>query len=212
MKSTIIKRLGLPSSIIALLLSLSSCGQGSDPLLKVAAVPAGAALMVGFFGLAALSQAISVFETEEREREAKPRNDGPFIEHWPNGKKKAAGSYKSKKLNGLYTTYYKTGKRKSEVMYDAGERNGPHTSWHENGRKSLEGFFKKGKPDGAVKSYYENGQISCLTSDSPNGTNTSWHENGQKQRVSTYRNGKLVSRKVWSEKGKEIETLRRATE
>ena len=93
-----------------------------------------------------------------------------------------------------------------------GKRDGLVTFWCRNGRKSLEGVFKEGKPDGAVKSYYENGRISCLTSGSPNGTNTSWHENGQKQRVSTYRNGKLVSRKVWNQKGKEIETLRRAPE
>ena len=212
MKSTIIKRLGVPSSILALILSLSSCGQRSGPLTKAAEVPATAALVVGFVGLWTLAQAVSVFETEEREREAEPRKDGPFIDHWPNGKKKSAGSYKDKKLNGLYTTYYKNGQKKSEVIYESGERNGPHTSWHENGRKSLEGVFKDGKPEGATKNYHKNGRISHLASGSPNGTNTVWHENGQKQSVSVYKKGKLVSRKVWNEKGKQIESLRRGPE
>ena len=212
MNPAIIQRLGFPSGMLASILSLSSCGQRSGPLTKVAEVPATAALMVGFFGLLTVAKAISVFETEEREREAKPRKDGPFIDHWPNGKKRAAGSYKDKKLNGLYTTYYKNGRKKSEVIYEFGERNGPHTSWHENGQKSLEGVFKGGKPEGATRSYHKNGRISHLESGSPNGTNTAWHENGQKQSVSTFKNGKLISRKVWNEKGKLTESLRRASE
>ena len=101
-------------------------------------------------------------------------------------------------------------KKKSEVIYRSGKRNGPHTSWHENGQKSLEGVFKEGKPEGATKTYHKNGRISHLESGSPNGTNTAWHDNGQKQRVSTYKNGKLISRKVWNEKGKLTESLRRA--
>ena len=68
MNPTIIQRLGFPSSMLALILSLSSCGQRSGPLTKVAEVPATAALMVGFFGLLTVAKAISVFETEERER------------------------------------------------------------------------------------------------------------------------------------------------
>ena len=181
-------------------------------------IPASAAFIVGGLGIAGLSQAMSSFETEDRVRESKPKKDGPFTDHWPNGKKKAVGSYKGKQLDGLYTTYYESGKKKSEVIYRSGKRNGPHTSWHENGQKSLEGVFKEGKPVGATKSYHKNGRlrasfdvmVSHLESGSPNGTNTAWHDNGQKQRVSTYKNGKLISRKVWNEKGKLTESLRRA--
>ena len=176
------------------------------------ALPLTAAFMIGFAGVATLSQVQEGFDTQQRKREEKPRKDGPFIDHWPNGKKRAAGSYKDKKLNGLYTTYYKNGRKKSGVIYEFGERNGPHTSWHENGQKSLEGVFKGGKPEGATRSYHKNGRISHLESGSPNGTNTAWHEHGQKPSVSTYKNGKLVSRKVWNEKGKLTESLRRASE
>ena len=173
-------------------------------------IPASAAFIVGGLGIAGLSHAMSIFETEDRVRESKPKKDGPFTDHWPNGKKKAVGSYKGKKLDGLYTTYYESGKKKSEVIYRSGRRNGPHTSWHENGQKALEGVFKEGKPEGATKSYHKNGRISHLDIGSPNGTNTAWHDNGQKQCVSTYKNGKLISRKVWNEKGKLTESLRRA--
>ena len=205
-KSKLIKRLALSSSVAALMVNLPSCAEVTDPLLMAAAVPAGAALMVGFAGAATISEVLSVFDREERERELDVRADGPFIDYWPNGKKKAAGSYKNKKLNGLYRTYYMNGEKKSEVTYEAGERNGPHTSWHENGRKSVEGMFKDGKQHGPIRSYHENGRMSCFKSNSPNGTDTVWHENGEKQRVSTYSDGKLISRKVWTEKGKEIET------
>ena len=218
MRSDVLKRVGFRSSILALILSLSSCGYSSNPLAEAAMIPASAAFIVGGVGIAGLSQATSIFETEDRVRESKPKKDGPFTDHWPNGKKKAVGSYKGKQLDGLYTTYYESGKKKSEVIYRSGKRNGPHTSWHENGQKSLEGVFKEGKPVGATKSYHKNGRlrasfdvmVSHLESGSPNGTNTAWHDNGQKQRVSTYKNGKLISRKVWNEKGKLTESLRRA--
>ena len=218
MRSDVIKRVGFRSSILALILSLSSCGYSSNPLAEAAMIPASAAFIVGGLGIVGLSQAMSIFETEDRVRESKPKKDGPFTDHWPNGKKKAVGSYKGKQLDGLYTTYSESGKKKSEIIYRSGKRNGPHTSWHENGQKSLEGVFKEGKPVGATKSYHKNGRlrasfdvmVSHLESGSPNGTNTAWHDNGQKQRVSTYKNGKLISRKVWNEKGKLTESLRRA--
>ena len=218
MRSDVLKRVGFRSSILALILSLSSCGYSSNPLAEAAMIPASAAFIVGGVGIAGLSQATSIFETEDRVRESKPKKDGPFTDHWPNGKKKAVGSYKGKQLDGLYTTYSESGKKKSEIIYRSGKRNGPHTSWHENGQKSLEGVFKEGKPVGATKSYHKNGRlrasfdvmVSHLESGSPNGTNTAWHDNGQKQRVSTYKNGKLISRKVWNEKGKLTESLRRA--
>jgi|GEM_PF-545023 len=218
MRSDVLKRVGFRSSILALILSLSSCGYSSNPLAEAAMIPASAAFIVGGLGIVGLSQAMSIFETEDRVRESKPKKDGPFTDHWPNGKKKAVGSYKGKQLDGLYTTYSESGKKKSEIIYRSGKRNGPHTSWHENGQKSLEGVFKEGKPVGATKSYHKNGRlrasfdvmVSHLESGSPNGTNTAWHDNGQKQRVSTYKNGKLISRKVWNEKGKLTESLRRA--
>ncbi len=212
MRSDVIKRVGFRSSILALILSLSSCGYSSNPLAEAAMIPASAAFIVGGLGIVGLSQAMRIFETEEQERESKPRKDGPFTDHWPNGKRKAVGSYKGNKLDGLYTTYYESGKKKSEVIYRSGERNGPHTLWHKNGQKSLEGVFKDGKSHGASKSYHENGQIRSLASGNSNGTTIAWHKNGQKQSVSTYKNGMLISRKIWNEHGKMTESLRRNPE
>ena len=80
----------------------------------VVAVPLVAAFFVGFVGVVTLTQAMEGFDAQEREREAKPRKDGPFIEYWANGKKSAVGTYKNKKLDGVYTEYFKAGKKQSK--------------------------------------------------------------------------------------------------
>ena len=197
---TINKRLGLSSGLIAAMLAVCSCTQ-KDLNPFVALDPLGAPYALLWVAHRTLIDEMKGFDTQERKREAKPREDGPFTDHWPNGNKKAAGSYKGKKLDGLYTTYYETGQKKSEVTYSSGERNGPHTSWHENGQKSLEGVFRNGKSHGSTKSYYKNGRISYLASGNPDGTNITWHKNGQKKRVSTYKKGELISRTIWHENG-----------
>ena len=206
MKIRLLKSLGVRSATIALALGLSSCAEVSDPLIIAASVPANAVFLAGMVGVGTIAGVLSIFDAEERERELKPREDGAFTDYWPNGKKRAEGSYKNKKLNGLYRTYYRNGEKKSEVTYEAGQRNGPHTSWHENGQKSVEGVFQDGRQHGPIRSYHDNGQISFIKSGSLNGTNTAWHENGQKQSVSIYREGRLVSRKVWNKEGQKIET------
>ena len=134
MKIRLLKSLGVRSATIALALGLSSCAEVSDPLIIAASVPANAVFLAGMVGVGTIAGVLSIFDAEERERELKPREDGAFTDYWPNGKKRAEGSYKNKKLNGLYRTYYRNGEKKSEVTYEAGQRNGPHTSWHENGR------------------------------------------------------------------------------
>ena len=159
-----IKSPGVPSGAIAIALGLSSCAEVSDPLIMVAAVPASAVFMAGMVGVGAIAGVLSIFDAEERERELNPREDGPFTDYWPNGKKRAVGSYKNKKLNGLYRTYYRNGEKKSEVTYEGGERNGPYTSWHENGRKFVEGVFKDGKQHGPIRSYDEDGRVSYIKS------------------------------------------------
>ncbi len=139
------KRLIFPSGLIAAVLAVSSCAEIAMVPVAAVALPLTAAFMIGFAGVATLSQVQEGFDTQQRKREEKPRKDGPFIEYWPNGKKSAAGSYKNKMLNGAYTEYYENGKKKSELTYDGGERNGPYISWFESGQKATEGTFKDGK-------------------------------------------------------------------
>ena len=98
MKFTTIKRLGLPSGLIAAVLAVSSCAEIAMVPAAVVAVPLVAVFLAGFVGVATLSQVMEGFDAQEREREAKPRKDGPFIEYWVNGKKSAVGTYKNKKL------------------------------------------------------------------------------------------------------------------
>ena len=213
MKSTTIKRLGLPSGLIAAVLAVSSCAEIAMVPAVVVGVPLAAVFLVGFVGVATLSQAMEGFDAQEREREAKPRKDGPFIEYWVNGKKSAEGAYKNKKLDGVYTEYFKSGNKKSELTYVGGERNGPYTSWfdlpHLGVRKSAEGTFKGGKEYGTTKCYHENGKMSYLKGHGPNRNETTWHKNGQRESVTKYKNGKLTFRQTWNDKGKELEELRR---
>ena len=213
MKLTTIKRLGLPSGLIAAVLAVSSCAQIAAVPAVVVGVPLAAVFLVGFVGVATLTQAMEGFDAQEREREAKPRKDGPFIEYWVNGKKSAVGTYKNKKLDGVYTEYFKSGKKKSELTYVGGERNGPYTSWfdlpHLGVRKSAEGTFKGGKEYGTTKCYHENGKMSYLKGHGPNRNETTWHKNGQRESVTKYKNGKLIFRQTWDDKGKELEELRR---
>ncbi len=123
--------------------------------------------------------------SEKVVRVAKPREDGPFIEYWSNGKKYAEGTYKNKKLDGVYTEYFESGKKKSALTYVGGEWNGPYTTWFDSGQKSGEGTFKAGKL---------------------HGTNTHWHRTGRKMRESIWKDGKVVSGKYWNSKGEEFET------
>lgn len=213
MKFTTIKRLGLPSGLIAAGLAVSSCAQIAAVPAAVVALPLIAVFFVGFVGVVGLKDLMEGFDAQEREREAKPRKDGPFIEYWDwgnkDGKKSAVGTYKNKKLDGVYTEYFRSGKKKSELTYVGGERNGPYTSWFESGRKSAEGTFKGGKEYGTTKCYHENGKMSYLKGHGPNRNETTWHKNGQRESVTKYKNGKLTFKQTWNDKGKELEELRR---
>ena len=209
MKFTTIKRLGLPSGLIAAVLAVSSCAQIAAVPLVVVGVPVAAVFLVGFVGVATLTQAMEGFDAQERKRNAKPRKDGPFIEYWTNGKKSVVGTYKNKKLDGVYTEYFESGKKKSELTYVGGERNGPYASWFESGQKSVEGTFKAGKEHGTTKCYHENGKLSYLKGHGPSRNETTWHKNGQRESVTKYKNGKLILRQTWNDKGKELEELRR---
>ena len=248
---TIMKRLGLSSGLIAAMLAVCSCTPnnawpgfrggkykpksvadiGPGPWdVPVVGLPLTAVYMTGFGMVWTLKDVMKGFDTQERKREAKPRKDGPFIEYWSNGKKRAEGTYKNKKLDGVYTEYFESGKKKSALTYVGGERNGPYTWWFESGQKSVEGTFKAGTEHGTTKCYHENGKMSYLRGHGPNRNETNWHKNGRKQSEVTYKNGQIdglttrwhsngqkavevnykngkrVSAKYWNSKGKEVET------
>ena len=123
--------------------------------------------------------------SEKAVRVAKPREDGPFIEYWSNGKKYAEGTYKNKNRDGVCTEYFESGKKERTANYVGGVLNGPHTQWFENGQKYVENTFKAGDL---------------------HGTSKTWHRSGWKMVESIWKNGKLISRKYWNSKGEEVET------
>ena len=126
--------------------------------------------------------------SEKAVRAAKPPEEYPYT-YFSNGKKRAEGTYKNGKLDGVYTEYFESGKKKSALTYVGGERNGPHTQWFENGQKYVENTFKAGKL---------------------HGTSKTWHSSGWKMVESIWKNDKLISRKYWNSKGEEVETLEEA--
>ena len=58
------------------------------------------------------------------------------IEYWPNGKKKAEGTFKGKgvRLDGKYTDWYENGQKWHEGTYKDGEMI-KETYWDEDGNK-----------------------------------------------------------------------------
>lgn len=199
---TIMKRLGLSSGLIAAMLAVCSCtpnnawprfrGGKFEPKSKMDIgrgpwdVPVvGLPLTAVYLG--------GVSAIQERKREAKPREDGPFIDYWSkNGKKAAEGTYKNRKLDGVYTVYFESGEKKGTATYVGGERNGPYTWWFESGQKSVEGTFKAGKQHGTTTTWHKNGRKESevtWSSGKLNGPHTRWHENGQKSFEGVVRNG-----------------------
>ena len=73
------KRLSLPSGVIAAVLAVSSCAEIAMVPVAAVALPLTAAFMIGFAGVATLSQVQEGFDTQQRKREENPRKDGPSL-------------------------------------------------------------------------------------------------------------------------------------
>ena len=215
MKIRFLKDLGLSAGIVAPMLGLSSCSSSSEPdaltmlmmapvILPIAGIYAG-------------------IEAEERSRKRSleryealkaKRKDGPFGEHWPNGKKRAEGAYKKTELHGLHTKWWESGQKREEGYYDEGQLF-KSTSWHENGQKS--GEIRKT----SSASWYESGQMKAqhlFYDDSLYGYRASrvprtrvprkisnWYENGQRSyEVTCNPKGDVSSAKYWNKNGEEV--------
>ena len=203
-KIRMIKGLGLTAGIAAPMLGLSSCSSSSEP--NALSMLMMAPVILPIAGIYAGIEAEERMKKRERERaealKAK-RKDGPFVELWSNGKKRAEGTYKNTELHGLHTKWRKSGQKSDEGYYDEG-RLIKSTSWHENGQKS--GETRKT----SAAWWYESGQIKReyfyhdatrrLTK-----KESSWYENGQKSyEVSRTSRGHSSSTRYWNKNGEEV--------
>ena len=205
MKIRFLKDLGLSAGIAAPMLGLSSCSSSSEP--DVLSMLVAAPVILPIAGIYAGLEAEERMKKRERERaealKAK-RKDGPFVELWPNGKKRAEGTYKNTELHGLHTKWRKSGQKSDEGHYDEG-RLIKSTSWHENGQKSGE----TGETSAAW--WYENGQLERQyfyhdASRRLKKKETWWYENGQKSYEVNYERGGVgvPSIRYWNKNGEEV--------
>jgi antitoxin component YwqK of YwqJK toxin-antitoxin module len=115
-----------------------------------------------------------------------------FIVH-RNGQKKATGSFKGGKTDGLVTSWYENGQKRFEVNFKDGIFHGLNLLWHENGQKEQEIYYKEGKKDGPSTMWYDDGQVqekATFKEDELNGLGINWYKNGQKEDEGIFKDGK----------------------
>ena len=214
-KVRMIKGLGLTAGIAVPMLGLSSCSSSSEP--NALSMLMMAPVILPIAGIYAGIEAEERMQKRERERaealKAK-RKDGPFVELWSNGKKRAEGTYKNTELHGLHTRWWESGQKREEGYYEEGELV-KFTSWHENGHKS--GEIRRT----SSASWYESGQMKIqhfFYDDSIYGYRSSrvprtrvprkisaWYENGQRSyEVTCNPKGDHTSAKYWNKNGEEV--------
>jgi antitoxin component YwqK of YwqJK toxin-antitoxin module len=112
------------------------------------------------------------------------RADGVSKGWFPSGQLKHQWTWKNNEMNGLWIRWHRNGQIYKKITYKNGEKDGLWTNWYRHGQIRDEGIWKNGKKDGLW---------------------TFWYEGGNKWKEVTYKNGKLISSKLWDEKGNILE-------
>ena len=89
-----------------------------------------------------------------------------------------------------------------------GKQEGLCKGYYENGQLKLERYYKNGKKEGLEKNYDENGQLKLeiyYLDDKSYNMMRLYYDNGQVKEERNWKGIKLISKKCWDEKGKEIE-------
>jgi antitoxin component YwqK of YwqJK toxin-antitoxin module len=85
--------------------------------------------------------------------------DGPYLEKYPNGKKKMEGVYTNGKRSGLWMAWYENGTLWSQGNYLHGMRNGYSALYYPDGEMRTEGSYRNNKRIGNWVFYKENGSV-----------------------------------------------------
>ena len=118
---------------------------------------------------------------------------GEYFTVHRNGQKKATGSFKGGKTDGLVTSWHENGQKRFEVNFKDGRFHGLNLLWHENGQKEQEIYYKEGKKDGPSTMWYDDGQVqekATYKEDELNGLGINWYKNGQKEEEGIFKDGK----------------------
>ncbi|MBL7956686.1 MAG: hypothetical protein JNM49_01890 [Flavobacteriales bacterium] len=85
--------------------------------------------------------------------------EGPWVEYYNSGEKRAEGSYKEGKKEGDWTFYHRSGKVEQRGKYLSGQAHGPWTWFYENGEVHRQEVYRKGREDGPSTEFDEEGGV-----------------------------------------------------
>lgn len=85
--------------------------------------------------------------------------EGPWVEYYTTGEKRAEGLYKGGKKDGAWTFYHRSGAVEQKGNYQAGLPQGAWVWYYESGARHREENYRKGKEEGASVEYDEDGAV-----------------------------------------------------
>ena len=85
--------------------------------------------------------------------------EGPWVEYFATGEKRAEGSYKEGKKDGEWNFYHRSGKVEQKGKYLNGLAQGTWQWYYEGGSLHREELYRKGREDGASAEYDEQGKV-----------------------------------------------------
>ncbi|MBK7383962.1 MAG: toxin-antitoxin system YwqK family antitoxin [Flavobacteriales bacterium] len=85
--------------------------------------------------------------------------EGPWVEFYATGEKRAEGAYKEGRKEGDWTFYHRSGKVEQKGKYMNGSAQGTWKWFYEDGTLHREELYRKGREDGASAEYDEKGVV-----------------------------------------------------
>lgn len=85
--------------------------------------------------------------------------EGPWVEYFATGEKRAEGSYKEGRKDGDWTYYHRSGKVEQRGKFMNGSAHGQWQWYYESGSLHREELYRKGKEDGRSVEYDEEGRV-----------------------------------------------------
>ena len=138
--------------------------------------------------------------------------EGPVAFLYPNGKKKAVGTYVNGKLEGGYAEFSSTGKKTAEGTLTKGKKNGEWSFWWDDGKKQSQGSYVNGERNGKWTYWDEKGrrlsegEIRTVGNvEKKQGSWVFYHPNGNKKSQGSFESGKKNGAwKQFDERGKQV--------
>jgi antitoxin component YwqK of YwqJK toxin-antitoxin module len=85
--------------------------------------------------------------------------EGPWVEYYATGEKRAEGSYKEGRRDGAWSFFHRSGKVEQKGNYVAGLPQGEWKWYYESGALHREEYYRRGREDGASMEVAEDGSV-----------------------------------------------------